>query len=178
MAVTVRRTNHEWTYRSGRGTLAQRFVFDGADARAICDVLLTAPLVGERSIFGSRPGREHGRSSTSRTMRGFSPAPGFRFDVDLTAIEPCVFLVQFSQPDLQVPYLRGDVLWTISNEDGSAVFEEEINTDRALAVVAEPLGGPEPSLRRWLFFRAGHGRVMLAATSNIAALVEDPARDS
>jgi hypothetical protein len=59
-------------------------------------------------------------------------------------------------------------------EDGAdgAVLSEHINTERAFQVAKEPLRGSRPSLRRRLFFRVGHKRVMSEATNNIAALLD------
>jgi hypothetical protein len=173
MPVVVRRTAFSQSYVQGRGSLEQRFEFagDGVNAGAIADVLLTAPLIGENSVFGSRSGRERGHTNRSRSVRGFSPAPGFRFDVDLTRRDEG-FRVRFSQPDLDVPYLQGDLLWVISDEPEGAVLDEQINTGLALQAVSEPLGGPGRSLRRYLFFRVGHKQVMRGASRNIAALLE------
>ena len=171
MTTVVGRTAFVQSYRSGRGTLEQRFLFEGVDADAIADVLLTAPLVGEGSVFGTRPGEEGIRTDRSRNLRGFSPAPGFRFDVDLTQRDEG-FVVRFSQPDRKVPYLQGDLLWSIDDQAEGAVLDEQINTERALGVVSEPLGGPGQSVRRWLFFRLGHKQVMLGAARNIAALLD------
>lgn len=176
MAIVVRRTAHDRGRRQGRDTLVQRFVFEGDGVRAasITDVLLAAPLTGEGSVFGSRPGSEVDRVDGSRILRGFSPAPGFRFDVELSQRGGDELLVRFTQPDRNVPYLQGDLIWTLRDEPEGAVLEEQINTDRALEVVSDPLGGPRPSLRRWLFFRMGHKQVMARATSNIAALADRP----
>lgn len=171
--TTVERTRHVLGSRQGLTTLEQRFRFEGAGATAaaIAGVLLTAALTGGESVFGDRPGEEGPRTDTSRTLRGFSPAPGFRFDVDLAQQDGAVFLVRFSQPDRKVPYLHGDLLWTVADEAGGAVLDEQINTEQAFQVASEPLSGPRPSLRRWLFFRAGHTRVMSRATNNIALLL-------
>ena len=171
--TTVVRTNHVLGSRQGLTTLEERFRFegDGANAAAIAGVLLTAPLTGGDSVFGDRPGEEDSRTDSSRTLRAFSPAPGFRFDVDLAQQDEGVFLVQFSQPDRNVPYLQGDLVWTVADEGNGAVLDEQINTERAFQVASEPLSGPRPSLRRWLFFRAGHKQVMSRATNNIAALL-------
>ena len=70
-----------------------------------------------------------------------------------------------------MPYLQGSFVWAVSDAGDGAVFDEQINTERALQVAAEPLTGPRPSLRRWLFFRAGHKQVMAKATANLATLV-------
>jgi hypothetical protein len=171
MTIDVSRVAHELIRHQGRDALAQRFLFAGARAAAVADVLLAALLAGDSSVFGNRPGVEIERSDTSRRMRGFSPAPGFRFDVELTHRGEDGFAVRFSQPDRRVPYLRGDLLWTITDEADGAVLDEQINTERALQSLDAPLGGDRPSLRRWLFFRVGHRQVMLGATKNIAAIL-------
>lgn len=171
--ATVSRIHHEIGSQGELTTLEQQFRFEGADttAAAISNVLRTAPLVGETSIFGPRPGQAHSDTGSSRHLSGFSPAPGFRFDVELTELDDGEFLVRFSQHDRAVPYLEGDLLWIVTDLDGSVLFDEQINTDRALQIVLKPLTGPSPSLRRWLFFRMGHQRVMAQATDNIAALL-------
>lgn len=179
----MRRTRHEVGRHAGRTTLAQTFRFENRPgsngvitAVAIGEALRTAPLVGPeetRSIFGDRPGEEQvgeRDEAGSRRLRGFSPAPGFRFDVDLTEREPGVFVVSFSQPGMRSPYLEGDAVWLLGDVDHEVTFEEEINTERALAAGATPLTGPRPSLRRWLFFRVGHAKVMTDATGRIAGL--------
>ncbi len=171
--TTVVRTHHVIGSRQGLTTLEQRFRFegDGANPAAIVGILLTAPLTGDDSVFGNRPGNEGPRGDSSRTLRGFSPAPGFRFDVDLAQQDDGVFLVRFSQPDRKAPYLQGDLVWRVVDEGDGTVLDEEINTERAFEVASEPLSGPRPSLRRWLFFRVGHKQVMSRATNNIAVLL-------
>ena len=176
MAVSASQINHSLGRHAGRATLEQGFRFDGpgADTAAICDILRRAPLVGSNSIFGDRPGDEAPTTNGTRNLRGFSPAPGFRFDVELAERSPGVFRVRFSQPDRRVPYLEGDLLWTVSAVGDSVVLGEEINTSSVLAAELQPLEGARPSLRRWLFFRAGHKQVMLGAAKNIARLVPAP----
>lgn len=170
-AVTVRRARHELGTREGQTTLEQRFHFEGADAEAIAGVLRNAALIGDESVFGNRPGREGDRSGETRSLRGFSPAPGFRFDVDLTGAGDGTFVIRFSQPDRKAPYLEGAFVWTVVDEPGGAALDEQINTEPAMEIVDAPLGGGGPSLRRWLFFRVGHRQVMRGATRNIAALL-------
>lgn len=174
--ATVTRTHHELGKRRGATTLRQVFRFEGkrlTPAR-IGDILMTAPLTGVESIFGERPGREAERpSATARVLNGFSPVAGFKFDVRLERQAEGVFLVHFSQPGRRVPYLHGDIAWTIAEQHNGAQFEEEINTEHAMEVASEPLGGARPSIRRWLFFRAGHKQVMNGATNNIARLLDD-----
>ena len=176
--TSVTRTTHVLGSRAGLTTLTQQFRFrgDGATAEAIAGVLTTAPLTGSASIFGDRPGEEGPSIGTSRTVRGFSPAPGFRFDVDLAPRGEGTFVVRFSQPDRTVPYLQGSLVWTLTNAEDGAVLNEQINTEWAVQVAGEPLRGSRPSLRRWLFFRAGHKRVMSRATTNIALLLDRRAR--
>lgn len=173
--TSVTRTEHVLGSREGLTTLQQTFRFsgEGVNAAAIADLLLTAPLTGNPSVFGDRPGEEGPRTGSSRTLRNFSPAPGFRFDVELADLGDGVFLVRFSQPDRDTPYLQGGLVWVVQDGDDGAVLTEHVNTERALEVANEPLSGSQPSLRRWLFFRAGHKRVMSEATNNIAALLED-----
>ena len=151
-------------------TLEQRFLFTGAKTAAIRNVLATAPLVGARSIFGDRPGTEGTDPEGVRTLAGFSPAPGFRFDVTMSRLKAGLFVVRFSQPDRRVPYLAGEFVWAIQKVNGGTMFNEEINTEAAMNTVSEPLAGSGRSVRRWLFFRAGHKRVMDGATRNIAVL--------
>ena len=173
MTTSVRRITHELTRHQGRDALEQRFLFAGVEAATVADVLLTAPLVGDSSVFGNRPGDEEERTDTSRVLGGFSPAPGFRFDVELSSEDASIFVVRFSQPARRVPYLEGDVLWTVVDDTDGALFNEQINTELALQSVSMPLGGDRPSLRRWLFFRVGHKQVMRGATRNIAAILDD-----
>ena len=172
METVVQRVRFVRGSEQGRDTLEQRFEFagDGVDADAIADVLLNAPLTGENSVFGNRPGKETARTDGSRSMVGFSPAPGFRFDVAITPHDRS-FHVRFTQPDRTVPYLQGDLLWSISDETHGAVFDEQINTQQALAVLTEPLTGDRRSLRRWLFFRMGHKQVMSRATRNLGDIL-------
>lgn len=171
--TTVQRLVSRHRYRGGRGVLEQRFRFEGGsvDAESIARVLLNAPMIGTGSVFGNRPGREGERTTESRRLHGFSPAPGFRFDVELTRSEGS-FIVRFAQPDRRVAYLRGCALWILSDQVGGAELDEQVNTERALAAVGEPLGGNRPSFRRRLFFTVGHKRVMVAAMRNVATLLE------
>ena len=173
METEVRRIAYVHGSWQGRDTLEQRFRFEGSsvDAAAVAQVLLDTPLIGEDSVFGSRPGAEGARRERSRSVTGFSPTPGFRFDVEITE-RAGSFLVRFTQPDRTVPYLQGDLLWSISDESDGALLDEQINTEQALQVVTEPLDGDRRSLRRWLFFRIGHKQVMDKATRNIASLLD------
>ncbi len=170
----VQRTRHARGRHAGEATLAQTFVFPrGVTAAAIGEVLRSASLVGADSIFGDRPGEEVPAEAGTRHLHGFSPVPGFRFDVEVTEREPGVLVASFAQPDRRTPYLQGDAMWLLSDgaaEGAGAVFEEEINTGRARVAKATPLSGPRPSLRRWLFFRVGHAQVMRDAANRIARL--------
>jgi hypothetical protein len=172
--ATVERTRHVLGAHGRLTTLEQQYRFEGhgATAAAIAGVLLASPLIGSESVFGKRPGAAGPRSDSSRTLRGFSPAPGFHFDVDLAQHDEGVFRVRFSQPDRDVPYLQGELSWTVVDDRDGAVLDEQINTKQAFEVASEPLTGPRPSLRRWLFFRAGHKLVMSRATRNIARILE------
>ncbi len=171
--VTVKRTDHSLTSRDGRSVLEQRFRFEGqrATADAIAEILMTAPLVGEGSIFGRRPGTEGIGSQDSRTLKDFSPVVGFQFDVDMRREGAHSFVVRFSQPGRRVPYLQGDAVWTLLGSDDGVTFDEQINTAAALGLGKQPLDGPRLSLRRWLFFRVGHKQVMAGATKSIAGLL-------
>jgi len=173
MTTTVRRTHFKVGRNRGLTTLQQRFEFrgGGVDASALADVLMTAPLTREGSIFGDRPGVEGTGSEGSRSMAGFSPAPGFRFDVDLSRTGEASFVVRFSQPARRVPYLQGELLWNFLDDGTGAMFDEQINTSPAEEQGADPLWGRRPSLRRWLFFRLGHKQVMAKAAKNIATIV-------
>lgn len=168
------RIRHARGRNAGETTLEQTFQFEAdVNAAMVADLLRSAPLVGEGSIFGDRPGHEETDDAGSRHLRGFSPAPGFRFDVDLAERDEGVFVASFSQPHSRRPYLEGDVVWLLRDESGGTLFHEEINTDLALATGGgQPLSGEGPSLRRWLFFRVGHAQVMRGAIDNIARLAQ------
>lgn len=185
--MRVRRTRRERGDREGETTLGRTFVFsDGITASAVAEALRTAPLVGDGSIFGGRLGSEVAlgdRGHATRDLCGFSQAPGFRFDVDLaepsgecggTDRDVPVLVASFSQPDRATPYLAGDAVWFVSDGLEGARLDEEINTERA-AVGPQPLAGARPSLRRWLFFRVGHAKVMAEVAERIARLARGPA---
>ncbi len=173
--ASVTRSVHRLSRRDGLTTLEQRFRFEGegATAAGVAQLLRSAPLTGPGSIFGERPGTEEPATESSRRLLGFSPAPGFRFDVELTARDDGVYLVRFSQPEVATPYLQGELVWFVGEAAGGAELDEQINTERAMAVVTEPLTGPARSLRRWLFFRVGHAQVMRRATASLAELLTD-----
>lgn len=133
-------------------------------------------MFGADSLFG---GARHTRTSDeegARVVEGFSPVPGFVFDFEVRRAEgdESAFVVRFEQPQRRTPYLAGGFVWWIEpvGEDGGedrCRLREEINTPAALAL-APALGGPRPSLRRWLFFRVGHGQVMQSLTQGLARL--------
>jgi hypothetical protein len=172
VAIAVQRTSIEHGSWHGRPTLAQRFEFRGAGVSAdkVAHLLVSAPMAGEGSVFGARRGRE-ATSDGSRVLRDFSPAPGFHFDVELERVDHTI-IVEFSQPGRSRPYLHGHLAWILEDLPDGAVLDEQINTERALELVDEPLSGTQPSLRRWLFFRAGHARVMRHVTANLAQLLD------
>ena len=169
--TTVAQTLHRRGRRDGLTTLEQHFQFQGTTAASIGRVLSGSPLVGVDSIFGSRPGTEGTTATGARTLTGFSPAPGFRFDVEMSQARTGVFLVRFTQAKRQSPYLEGDLVWTIADGADGVDFVEQINTEAAMTVASRPLDGPRPSVRRWLFVLIGHKQVMIGATRNIASLV-------
>ena len=173
MSKSVTRTGHSLGRYDGRPTLEQSFEFESATVAGISDILLHAPLVGKDSIFGLRPGHEEPNGGGRRNLRAFSPAPGYRFDVELAEQSPGVFVVSFAQPDCRSPHLEGDLLWTVSGAGDALSLKEEINTESALRGGLQPPGGARLSLRRWAFFRLGHRQVMLGAAKNIAKLVAD-----
>ena len=156
--------------REGHTTLSQTFFFERASAEALAEALWEKPLIGSHSVFGPQKRAEVGRDDERRTLRDFSPAPGFLFDVVMIR-KGNDFVVQFSQPRRDVPILAGEILWSFRDVEGGAVLQEEINTELASEHVSHPLSGPKPSVRRWVFFRVGHAQVMKNATRNLAGLV-------
>ena len=167
----VRRVAVEHGRHLGQPTLVQQFLFtdDGVTAPSIVELFLKAPLTGDNSIFGSRPGEERASAKDSRRVRSFSPAPGFRFDVELNRCEDG-FIVGFAQPGQKNPYLQGQLLWIVEDHPDGVLLNEQINTARALESVDRPVGGAKRSLRRWLFFKVGHKQVMSRAADNLAQL--------
>lgn len=107
------------------------------------------------------------RSVQTARGQGIRVAPAFVFGsaADGAGVFGC------REPEVVLS--RGDLLWTISTHGETSALHEQINTEQALETVAEPLGGARRSVRRWLFFRIGHRQVMLRATRNIAALLDD-----
>lgn len=171
MVVNVKRLGPPVVgHRAGVHTLEQRWLFEGIDAATLGDILWTKPLLGEGSIFGERTGASAEERDDTRQVRSFSPVPGFRFDVIMRRADPKTLVVRFAQPDRATPYLAGEFVWFLSDVEGGALFEEQINTEAAMKLAAEPLSGARTSLRRWLFFRVGHARVMDETLRNIAAL--------
>lgn len=186
--TTVKRTHSVVGTRDTLTTLEQRFRFEGRGitARGFADLLLAAPLVGPGSVFGNKKGQEDkdARTEKLRILRGFSPAPFFTFDLKIQRIDDSVkgsptFLVRFSQPDAFVPCVLGGCIWIFRDEGvraGVVVLDEQINTEKAAEVGAEPLTGESFSLRRALFFRIGHPKVMVQVTENLAALLASSAK--
>lgn len=165
--------------RSGLRTLAQTFTFPNVTCDELAQVLASAPLVGEGSIFGNRVTKSTKTEGNVRYAHGFQPAPGplLRFDVVITQsrLEPRVLVtLEFQQPTRKRPYLAGQFVWLLSDAtDGTgAVLREEINTPDALGIVDEPLHGSRFSLRRFLFFAGGHQRLMKDVTANIQTLLD------
>ncbi len=155
----------------GLASLEQKFRLSGTTASAVADVMWTRAMIGAASILGEQPRARFETVGEARVVRDFSPVPGFRFDVALRRTSPSSFIVRFDQPDRATPYLRGEFLWSVSDSDGAAIFDEQINTPEARNHITEPLDGPKPSLRRWMFFRAGHAKVMDQALERVAALL-------
>lgn len=84
--------------------LTQTFRFPGGSKDRLAEVLATAPLVGENSIFGSRTARSTSTDSGIRQAIGFEPAPIplLRFDVMLeqqVVDDRTVVILTFEQPD-------------------------------------------------------------------------------
>lgn len=158
--------------------LTQTFRFREATKDRLAEILATAPLVGENSIFGNR---RVGSTSTEAGIRqaiGFEPAPIplLRFDVKLqqqVTDDLITVILDFEQPGRVRPYLAGQFVWLLSDEPGpTAVLREEINTPAALSIVEQPLHGSPMSFRRWLFFAGGHQRLMKDATDNLEHLLK------
>lgn len=161
--------------------MRQTFRFASTSARALADLLATAPLVGADSIFGNRSVQSTRTEAGVRHLKGFEPVPVplFRFDIELRqrlAGSGAIVVLEFSQPELDRPYLAGQFVWELEDgPDGTAVLREEINTPAALGIVSRPLHGASPSLRRWLFFTGGHQRVMMEVAANLRSLLAAPA---
>ena len=158
-------------------SLRQTFRFRGATADDLARVLADAPWVGDRSIFGHRAVRSAGASGETREIIGFEPLPVplIRFDVKMSqqrAESHVQVLIEFSQPQRKRPYLAGQFVWLLSDEDGDALLQEEINTPVALGIVDRPLHGRGWSLRRYLFFAGGHERLMKDVEANVRALLD------
>lgn len=156
--------------------LAQTFRFPGTTARRLAHVLATAPLVGVGSILGPRAAQSTSSKGNMRRAVGFEPAPIplLRFDVEMHQQETSsgtMVLLEFTQPQRRRPYLAGQFVWLLDDEPNAAILQEEINTHVALEIVNRPLHGSTMSLRRWLFFKGGHQRLMADVAGNIAALL-------
>lgn len=159
-------------------TLAQSFRFPGASKDRLAEILATAPLVGENSIFGNRKVESTSTDAEVRRAIGFEPAPIplLRFDVEIRqqVNDSGITLVvlNFDQPHRRRPYLAGQFVWQLEDEpDTAAVLREEINTPTALSIVTRPLHGSPMSFRRWLFFAGGHQRLMKDVAANLRDLL-------
>ena len=160
-------------------TLRQTFRFASVSARDLAEVLATAPLVGNDSIFGHRSVASTWTEAGVRHLKGFQPVPVpvplLRFDIRIqqrAAASAVLVVMEFLQPECDRPYLSGQFIWVLEDEpDGTAVWREEINTPAALAVVSHPLHGASPSLRRWMFFAGGHQRLMKEVVANVRSLL-------
>lgn len=155
--------------------LSQSFRFPGATSSDLADVLATAPLVGDDSIFGQRTVASVSTEGRARRAVGFEPAPVplLRFDVEIRQSDSdqgTLLTLEFTQPGKRRPYLAGQFVWYLE-DDGVAVLREEINTPAALAIVDRPLHGSPLSFRRWLFFAGGHQRLMSDVADNLAELL-------
>ena len=160
-------------------TITQTFSFPGSTADQLARVLASAPLVGDRSIFGNRTIESTSSEGNVRHVRGFEPAPVplLRFDVEIRqrrTNNDVHVILEFSQPQRERPYLAGQFVWLLSDtaEGTAAVLQEEINTPTALQIVERPLHGHRPSLRRYLFFAGGHKRLMKDVAANIRSLLQ------
>lgn len=157
--------------------LVQTFRFPGTNAEQLAEVLATAPLVGDNSIFGRRKATSTSTEPGLRRALGFEPAPVplLRFDVTISLHDRAtgpLAIVDFAQPWRRRPYLAGQFIWQLEDADGTAaVLREEINTPTALKTVSRPLHGSPLSFRRWLFFSGGHQRLMMEATANLRGLL-------
>lgn len=162
--------------------LTQSFRFPGASKDRLAEILATAPLVGENSIFGNRKVTSTSTDADVRCAIGFEPAPIplLRFDVKLRQqvadTNRTSVVLDFDQPGRSRPYLAGQFLWLLTDEpDTTAVLREEINTPTALGIVDRPLHGSPMSVRRWLFFAGGHQRLMKDVAANLRLLLKpDP----
>lgn len=171
--VTVRRNGSpKIAERNGLTTLNQRFVFENVTTERLTKVIWERPLVGNGAIFGNLA-REGQDTPKGRLARDFRPAPTFCFDVRIRKEAEGMFIVNFSQPGRDVPYLAGDALWTIydSPTGEGALLVEHINDLTAVEKRCLPLTGAKPSLRRWFFFRFGHANVMDTLVKRVAALL-------
>lgn len=157
--------------------LSQTFRFPGASAGQLAGLLATAPLVGNNSIFGDRKVKSTSTNAGVRRAIGFEPAPIplLRFDVEIRQRDTetgTLVVLDFEQPQQRRPYLTGQFIWQLQDgPDTTAVLQEDINTETALAIVSRPLHGSTPSFRRWLFFTGGHQRLMGDVAGNLRELL-------
>lgn len=158
--------------RKGLTTLEQRFSFEGVSTERLSATIWSRPLVGNGSILGTKA-REAQETPRGRLARDFRPASTFCFDLRIRKEAEGLFIVNFSQPNREVPFLDGDAVWTVyDNPTGEgALLVEHINDVAAVEKRAAPLTGPKPSFRRWLFFKLGHASAMDEITKRIAAMV-------
>jgi hypothetical protein len=171
--TTVRRTGSpKIGERKGLVTLSQRFLFERTSVEQLIKTIWARPLVGDGSIFGHMA-REGQDTPKGRLARDFRPAPTFCFDVRIRREGDAMFMVNFSQPGREVPYLEGDALWSLydSPTGEGALLVEHINDATALDKRCLPLTGKKPSLRRWLFFKFGHANAMDNIMKRIAAFI-------
>ena len=117
-------------------TLSEQFLFPGASSDRLAKLLWEAPLIGDDSIFGEHPEARAEDATDVRHVSSFSPAPGFRFDVEMRRHDAGTFLMGFRQPTRIRPYLSGDFVWFVTQSQEGALFDEQINTARALEVAA------------------------------------------
>lgn len=157
--------------------LSQTFRFPGASADRLADILATAPLVGDESIFGNRNVQSTSTDGNVRRAVGFEPAPIplLRFDVEIRQQQSAtgtLVILEFTQPQRRRPYLAGQFIWQLEDRhQATAVLQEDINTPTALEIVNRPLDGSPLSFRRWLFFSGGHQRLMKEVANNLRSLL-------
>lgn len=156
--------------------LAQTFRFPGSTTSQLANLLATAPLVGPESIFGPRTVESSSTKDNVRYAVGFEPAPIplLRFDVEISQEDTgsgTRVLLEFTQPQRQRPYLVGQFVWMLEDTPDGVILREEINTSAALEIVSRPLHGSALSVRRWLFFKGGHQRLMKDTSGNIRELL-------
>ena len=112
---------------AGLRSLRQTFRFPTTTGDDLARVLADAPLVGDHSIFGHRSVRSTSSTGETREITGFEPLPVplIRFDVEMRqqrAENHVQVLIEFSQPQRKRPYLMGQFVWLLSDEDGDALL--------------------------------------------------------